>query len=74
MRKENRLRSGQLSPRLERSVYTFLVHRTLSTNYVRTSDNALKAVPSSKSDWTLSRRRADNATAAKKLGFFCHNF
>ena len=31
-----------------------------------TSDKASKAVPSSKSDWTLSRRRADSASTAKK--------
>ena len=31
-----------------------------------TSDNTSKAVPSSKSDWTLSHRRADSASAAKK--------
>ena len=34
-----------------------------------TSGNASKAILSSKSDWTLSRRRADIASAAKKVVF-----
>ena len=38
-----------------------------------TSGDASKADPSSKSDWTLSRRRADSASRAKKE-FFRHNF
>ena len=56
-------RSGQLSSRgrrTERSIYTFFVHRTL------TISNASEAIPSSKSDWTLSRRKADSASTAKK--------
>ena len=65
---DSKWRSGQLSQRsrkMERSVYTFFVHRTLSTNYTCTSGNTSRAVPSSKSDWTLSHRRADNASTAK---------
>ena len=38
-----------------------------------TSSNSSKDVPSSKSDWTLSRCRADSASATKKL-YFHHNF
>ena len=62
--------SGQLSPRsrrMERSVYKFFVHRTLSINY------ASKAVLSNKSDWTLNRCRADIASAAKS-SFFAITF
>ena len=39
-----------------------------------TSGNASRAILSSKSDWTLSRRRADIASAAKKVVFFAITF
>ena len=53
-------RSGQLPQEVHRRMCTFLfVEWSLSTIY------ASKAVPSSKSDWTLSRR-ADRASTAKK--------
>ena len=56
--------SGQLSPRSRRMEQSpsLLIGPLVKT----TSGNASKAVPSSKSDWTLSRRRADIASAAKK--------
>ena len=57
--------SGQLS-RMERSVYKFLYIGPLVQT---TSGNASKVVLSSKSDWTLSRRRADIVSAAKKSVF-----
>ena len=55
----------ELSPRSRRTehrVYTLFVDRTLSTNY---QWQRFKAVPSIKSDWTLSRHRVDSANAAK---------
>ena len=69
MRKE---RSGQLSPRsrTERKVYTFFAIRPLVQT---TSSNASKAVPSSKSDWTLSCHRA-NSVSTKKRYYFRHSF
>ena len=37
----------------------------MSTLFYRSDSNASKVVPFSKLDWTLSRHRADSASAAK---------
>ena len=61
-RRTGRQQSGQLSPRSKRMERSALVQTT--------SGNALKAVPSSMSDWlTLSVCRVDSASTAKKAVF-----
>ena len=60
-------RSGQRSEVSTPSLYIGPLAQT-------TSDNASKAVPSSKSDWNLSRHWADSASTAKKQFFFAITF
>ena len=65
MHKENRSKSGQEVEGWSEVSTPFLYIVPLA----QTTSDASKAVPSSKSAWTLSHRRADSASAAKKVVF-----